>query len=410
MNVLFLSYDGMTDSLGQSQVLPYLTGLSKKGINVFLISFEKPIRFEKYKSTIEEITQKNNIKWFPLNYTKSPPIISTIYDLVLLYFKAASIIKKYDIKLLHSRTLLTCVSALQLKKKFNVKLLFDMRSFFADERVDGKLWNRKNLVYNSIYKFFKRKERQAFIEADHLISLTFAAKNEILTWGLPISEDKITVIPCCADEQLFDPKKFNLSDRKNVRDELKIVDSTILFIYIGGLGTWYCLDEMLHFFKNAKMKFPDSKFLILTAENPEIIFDSIKKNGIEKSDIITFETTRSEMPKYLLAADFALFFILPAYSKMASSPTKQAEMMDMQLPIICNDKVGDTADVIRNYKAGWVVENFSDEAYNDVIQKMISGEKIFPENIRKGAIEFYGLQNGIEKYWGAYKKILEINE
>ena len=39
-NILYLSYDGMTDPLGQSQVLPYLAGLSKKGFRFHLISFE----------------------------------------------------------------------------------------------------------------------------------------------------------------------------------------------------------------------------------------------------------------------------------------------------------------------------------------------------------------------------------
>ncbi len=30
-HILYISYDGMTDPLGQSQVLPYLKGLAKKG-------------------------------------------------------------------------------------------------------------------------------------------------------------------------------------------------------------------------------------------------------------------------------------------------------------------------------------------------------------------------------------------
>ena len=36
----------MTDPLGQSQVLPYLRGLSKEGYEFHLISFEKPDRYE----------------------------------------------------------------------------------------------------------------------------------------------------------------------------------------------------------------------------------------------------------------------------------------------------------------------------------------------------------------------------
>jgi hypothetical protein len=44
-HVLFLSYDGMTDPLGQSQVLPYLMELRKKGYCITLMIFEKKIPF-----------------------------------------------------------------------------------------------------------------------------------------------------------------------------------------------------------------------------------------------------------------------------------------------------------------------------------------------------------------------------
>ena len=47
MNVLYLSYDGMTDPLGQAQVIPYLQELSSKhGHTYTLISFEKKERYD----------------------------------------------------------------------------------------------------------------------------------------------------------------------------------------------------------------------------------------------------------------------------------------------------------------------------------------------------------------------------
>lgn len=39
--VLYVSYDGLTDPLGQSQILPYLVGLTKKGFAFTVVSFEK---------------------------------------------------------------------------------------------------------------------------------------------------------------------------------------------------------------------------------------------------------------------------------------------------------------------------------------------------------------------------------
>lgn len=43
--VLYISYNGMLDPLGQSQVIPYLKELSRAGIQFTLLSFERPQAF-----------------------------------------------------------------------------------------------------------------------------------------------------------------------------------------------------------------------------------------------------------------------------------------------------------------------------------------------------------------------------
>ena len=40
MKTLYLSYDGLTDPLGQSQVLPYIMGLGDKGFRFAIITFK----------------------------------------------------------------------------------------------------------------------------------------------------------------------------------------------------------------------------------------------------------------------------------------------------------------------------------------------------------------------------------
>src|SRR5690242_9441765 len=44
--VLFISYNGMLDPLGQSQVLPYLRELARRGVGFTLLSFERAKAFE----------------------------------------------------------------------------------------------------------------------------------------------------------------------------------------------------------------------------------------------------------------------------------------------------------------------------------------------------------------------------
>lgn len=79
-----------------------------------------------------------------------------------------------------------------------------MRGFWADERVDGGLWKLKNPIYSMIYRFFKQKEKDFLQYSDGIISLTNAAKTEMMRWNLPeVNAEKIDVIPCAADFDLF---------------------------------------------------------------------------------------------------------------------------------------------------------------------------------------------------------------
>src|SRR4051794_20204501 len=45
-SVLYITYDGLTDPLGRSQVLPYLTGLAERGHRITVLSCEKPERMD----------------------------------------------------------------------------------------------------------------------------------------------------------------------------------------------------------------------------------------------------------------------------------------------------------------------------------------------------------------------------
>src|SRR5438067_13785526 len=44
--VLFISYNGMLDPLGQTQVIPYLRELGRRGVRFTLLSFERQGAFE----------------------------------------------------------------------------------------------------------------------------------------------------------------------------------------------------------------------------------------------------------------------------------------------------------------------------------------------------------------------------
>lgn len=398
--ILYLTYDGLTDPLGQSQIQPYILGLNKfKEYKFTIISFEKKKNRHLIKSIRTKI-EKKNIHWIALNYTRNPPIISTFIDLIKLKHVVDKLILSKNIQLLHCRSYITSIVALKVKKNFNIPFIFDMRGFYADERVDGKIWNTNNFIYKIIYNFFKYKEKQFLTKSSHNVSLTFAGKKEIESWGLT-KISPMSVIPCCTDENLF-----KLNNVKNLREELGLGKKEFIISYVGSIGTWYLLKEMLEFFKILKTKVDKAKFLFITKDNPKLIYKWIKELSIPLDSIMIKSSEREMIPSLISVSNFSIFFITPKFSKKASSPTKMGEIMNLGIPIICNTGVGDVEKIMNECMPELLVNDFNKKEYNRIINLILNNYKVNQQKIVNISRKYYSLKNGIKKYNDIYTQLL----
>ncbi len=403
--VLYLSYDGMTDPLGQSQVLPYLKGLSKAGYDIHLVSYEKTDRFRKFRKVIQEICDEANIKWHPQDYVLGGGLKTTLKQVRRMKKITFYLHDLHNFDIVHCRSYISALSGLELKRKKGTKFVFDMRGFWADERVDGKIWNLDNFLYRTIYKFFKRKEIQFFKESDYTISLTENGKNEIESWEeFKTEKPRIKVIPCCVDLELFNPKNISEEEKANSKKELGIIEDQFILGYVGSIGTWYMLTEMMDYFKILKKEKPNAIFLFVSGENPQKIKEQAKEKGIDTKDIIVKSVLHSEVPLHISLFDISIFFIRSTYSKKASSPTKQGEIMAMGIPLVCNAGVGDTDAIVKKYNAGKVIEEFSDEIYQLAINDSNSFSR---EDTINGAKDYFSLEEGVKRYLSVYKAVHE---
>ncbi|HMY22552.1 MAG TPA: glycosyltransferase [Chitinophagales bacterium] len=405
INSLYISYDGMTDPLGQSQVIPYLIGLTKNGYHISLISCEKAENFALYQSKIATLLSENNIQWHPISYTKKPPILSTLYDVFRIKKLATQLHHKHHFSIIHCRSYIAALVGLQLKKKLGLKFIFDMRGFWANERVDGNIWHLNNPIYKLVFNYFKKKEIEFLENADYTISLTHNAKEEILSWkNIKNNPIKIEVIPCCVDLQLFNKTQIQQEKLYTLQNELQIRQGDYVLLYLGSIGTWYMLDEMMEFFSVLKQKKEHAKFLFVTKEEHVRIKQTAAKYRVEDAIIIR-PGIREEIPYLIALCQLSIFFILPSYSKKASSPTKQGELMAMGIPIVCNTNVGDTDKVVIDFKSGILVNAFTQAEYINAIEQI--DNKFDTAQIIKGAHDYFSLEKGVEKYVSVYKNITQ---
>jgi glycosyltransferase involved in cell wall biosynthesis len=406
-HILFISYDGMTDPLGQSQVIPYLIGLTKKGYRFTILCCEKAERFSVYKNEIENLLKPFPIKWVAIPYHRNPPVLSSAYDTFMLVQKAKKLHSNDKFEMVHTRPGTPALAGLLIKKKLEVKFLNDVRDFFAESRVDSGAWNKNNFIYKSVYGFFKQKENEAIEKSDGIVCLTHKAKKIITTWPQYKSDIPLEVIPCSVGLNLFNPEKTDPTEKLKLKRELNIRDHDFIFSYLGSIGSWYLTDELMFFYKKISEKIPSAKFLFISPDEESKIMDPAIKAGLDANKIIIKKAKRSEVPLLLSLSRFSVFFIKPCYSKQASSPTKHGEIMAMGIPVITNAGVGDVAEIIEKFKSGIVLKDFTAATFESVSNTIASGISFDNTSIRKAAFEYYNLENAVERYAEIYKAILE---
>ena len=135
---LYVSYDGILEPLGESQVVAYLEGLSKHGL-ITLISYEKR---QDLADTVcvQDMRSRLGIKaieWAPLRYHKWPSLVSTAYDVLRGIIAGVLLNRSRKFQVVHARGYVAALIALALKRLIGMRFLFDMRGFWANEKVDA---------------------------------------------------------------------------------------------------------------------------------------------------------------------------------------------------------------------------------------------------------------------------------
>ncbi len=413
MHILYLSYDGLTDPLGQSQVLPYIMGLAQRGYRFTIISTEKKEAYQKRRQTIEALIEPLAavVDWQPIFYTKKPPVLSTLRDIRQMRQKAIALHQKHAFDVVHCRSYVTALTGSYLKQTQGIPFVFDMRGFWADERVEGGLWNLKNPVFKAIYQYFKRKEKAFLRLADYTVSLTFNARDEIHSWA-GLQHIPIQVIPCCVDSRLFDPASLDLHRMQEWKQKLGIQSSDFVLSYLGSLGTWYLAEDMLRFFKQLKQAKPNARFLMITPDDPQLVLEKAAQVGLQAEDFVFQQAERRDVPYVLQLSQVSLMFIKPSFSKKASSPTKTGEILAMGIPVISNTPIGDTEYLQHAYPDVplLTIRELSETAYQGLIQQLQHLlAKGTPEerltHARSVALDYFDLQKGIQLYTEVYQQV-----
>lgn len=402
VRALYLSYDGLLEPLGQSQILPYVRGLARCGAVIRLLTFEKPEAWRSGRDAMAALRrglEAEGIGWTALRYHRSPTVPATAYDLLRGVLVGVWVALRCSVHLVHARSEVAGIMAWVVSRLTGARFLFDMRGFWADERVEAGLWPAEGWLYRAA----KRWEGRLLRDAQAVVTLTEAARCEVeRDAAARPRRAKVAVIPTCTDLDRFQPAPKSTRLLQALR-----LEEQWLLLYSGALGTWYLLEEMARFFQAIRRRQPNAHFLALTSQDSRVVQTAWARCGMDETTITVRTVPFAEMPEWLSLADASVLFRRPGASLAGVCPTKIGESLACGVPVVINAGIGDCDVMVRARRVGVVMPQLLGEAYDaaavDVIA--LSREPDVRARCRAAAEALFGLERGVAGYAAVYRRL-----
>lgn len=390
MNVLYLSYTGLLEPLGQSQVLAYLRILAREH-RITLVTFEKAedMADAEAVASLRAVCEQSAIAWQPRRYHRRPRVISTVYDLGVFVWVALWQALKTRADLIHARSYIPTFVALLVGGLTGKPFIFDMRAFWPDELVAaGRMKSG-----GAMFRLVKGVERLCLRRALAVVSLTEAGVDHMrAVYGAAVKDARFMVIPTCVDLDKFQPSS-------KAGGALTTVGS------VGSvLSGWFRFEWLMAFFKALAEAEPSVRMRIVTREDEGLIRARAEQAGIPAERLEVFGTPSSRVPEAIADLSAAAMFFETGVAKLGSCPTRMGEILATGLPVVANPGVGDVGEIIRRYGVGVLVEAASPEAMRQAVGelKALLTDPELPGRCRAAAESWFSLERGAQCYGELY--------
>lgn len=388
---LYLSYTGLLEPLGRSQILAYLSRLSDE-YQFTIVSFEKAYDFAAVAKVeaLQEECAAYGIDWQPKIYHHKPRLPATLWDLSVLLHATWKLSRSGKVSLVHCRSYIPAIAALLVGKVTKVPFVFDMRALWLDEMIDAGRLERGSLTHRILVSL----ETKLLKEAAHVVSLTQAAVDYLQEQQPHLKNQKFSVITTCVDLNKF-----------------KTINLKALPKKLGTMGTvmsgWYHLDWLFLTLQTQMKKDKNAVFKIVTRDSEQILREIALQYGIENSKLEIISSSPDDISNNIANMKAGLLYFTAGISKLGSAPTRMGEFLACGIPVIGNRGVGDMADLIECYKVGVVIEDGSQISIDnalDCLDELYKDEEL-SKRCRYAAEDYFSADKGAEKYRRIYKAI-----
>lgn len=396
MRAVYITYDGVLEPLGESQVLPYVHGLAARGVGFTLISFEKreDLAAVERVADLRGSLEREGITWIPLRYHKRPTALATAWDILRGAVAAMIAVREARACLVHARSYVASVMAWIVTRVTRASLLFDMRGFWVDERVEGGLWRRDSWLFRTA----KAWERRLLRDADGIVVLSQAAVPHLEELAGRRMKTPVLVVPTCVDLDVFRP-----ADRAEARSALGLPGDAFVLVYVGSFGTWYLGPETFRLAQAVADLTSPFVFVVLTRHEAEA--SALVPDGLRGSTRI-LSVAHAEVARWLAAADAGAALVRPTFSKVASCPTKLGEYLACGIPVASTAGIGDVDRILADV-GGTILDGADPDGIAAAAKRLVTRARHpgVRDACRLLAVEEFSLEGGVARLASLYERL-----
>ena len=367
-DLTYVTIDSLSEGVGSSQITPLISRLSKSGLKINLISYEKSNPSSELVGYFESIGVKWNFRNFGSN-----GLIGGVERLNNLRQE----IPKTN--LVHARSDIPTVSAIA---SHQAPVLWDVRSLWADQKV----MIQESFVNKTLYGIYRGLEGIAASRSVGMSTLTSAV--------VPILEQRHkrlpllrTVVPTAVDLDYF---KLN-----------PIMPSKVSALFSGTYNEYYDLDLSRLFMEEFR------KHIVVKTHWARPIESNKSQIGVGESKVFLSSQTgmATLIPNYSFGVSVCKLDAGPSLS--AAMPTKIGEFLACGRPVVVNKGLGDMDQFFEEFNVGVTLDGTSTNLVESSTKLAgLLSDSETPHRCRALAEKYFSMDVGASKYLNLYSQIL----
>ena len=370
-DLTYITVDSISEGVGSSQIKPLMRNLSKAGLKINLITFEKLQPTSETKDFFTEL----GVDW-----SFEPFGSHGIAGGTARLNKLRTSIPTTN--LIHARSDIPAVAGVMSGK---APVLWDVRSLWADQKVmiQGDSRNR------FLYRTYRQLESVAASKSLGMSSLTKAVVPilELRNGRLPTLR---TVVPTSVDLE-----RFKMSS---------VMPNKARALFSGTYNDYYDLELSAAFIKELRK--------LVSLEVNWARPQESKRNNLDVEEDSTFIANQSDMARIIPDYSFGMSIckLDAGDSLTAAVPTKIGEFLACGRPIVVNRGLGDMDEMLNEFNAGIILDGDS-KNLKESATKLVNllNDSQTPQRCRFLAEKYFSMEDGTNKYLSLYERMIHTS-